>query len=243
MIALIQKLQYIALSCILAVCIAAFSVMTAKSFYYIDTMASNLSGHADRTIVIDAGHGGEDSGAVSGSGLYEKDVNLAIAKQVGEMLELSGYPVIMTREEDISIHNEGLSTVRERKVSDLHNRLKIVQEQGENCVLISIHQNHFSESKYFGAQVFYSPNNADSSVLAEAIRSQVTSLTQPDNHRKSKPATNSIYLLWNAEIPAVIVECGFLSNPEEAQKLSESRYQQQLAFSIYTGIVEYLADS
>ncbi len=196
----------------------------------------------ETVIVIDAGHGGEDSGTVSESGLYEKDVNLAIACHLKEMLELSGYTTVMTRTQDISINDEGLSTVRERKASDLHNRLKLVESEGKNCILVSIHQNHFSESKYSGAQVFYSPNHEDSPRLAESIRARIIELLQPENTRESKAGEKSIYLLWNAQVPAVIVECGFLSNPEESEKLADPHYQQQMAFSIYTGLTDYLQE-
>lgn len=236
-----RNIQYGILYAVLLGCIAVFAALTARSFSHISTMASGLAESAAPVIVIDAGHGGEDSGAVSASGLYEKDVNLSVAVQLGEMLELSGYSVVMIRTEDVSVNDEGLSTVRERKVSDLHNRLKAVEKQGENCILVSIHQNHFSQSQYSGAQMFYSPNHEGSAELAEAIRAQITGLLQPENKRESKPATDSIYLLWNAKIPAVIVECGFLSNPEESEKLADPRYQQQMAFAIYAGLVEYLS--
>lgn len=200
-------------------------------------MASALAGERVPTIVLDPGHGGEDGGA-SGNSVLEKDINLAISLQLQKMLETSGFHVVMTRATDSSIGDESLDTIRERKVSDLHNRLKIVESQGD-CILVSIHQNHFTESKYSGAQMFYSTKNAGSKDLAENIKSRVVQLIQPENTRETKPATDSIYLLWNAKIPAVMVECGFLSNQSEAAKLNDETYQQQMAFAICSGILDY----
>ena len=119
--------------------------------------------------------------------------------------------------------------------------MKITKEQG-NCILVSIHQNHFSESRYYGTQIFYSTNDSTSKELAESIREQTVALIQPENKRECKPATSSIYLLWHADMPAVLVECGFLSNESEAAKLVTTQYQRQMAFVIYNGLVDYLSD-
>ena len=113
-----------------------------------------------------------------------------------------------------------------------------MKEQG-NCIFVSIHQNHFTESRYSGTQVFYSTGDADSKILAENIRGRVVSLLQKDNTRETKPATSSIYLLWEAKVPAVLVECGFLSNSAEEAKLNDPEYQKQMAFSIYCGLLDY----
>lgn len=188
-------------------------------------------------ILLDAGHGGEDGGAGE-NGVQEKDVNLAVALQLREFLEMSGFRVVMTRETDVSIHDDSASTNPEKKVSDLHNRLKLI-EQYPGCTFISIHQNQFEQSQYHGAQMFYSKNDERSKLLAEKLQQSFVSLLQPDNEREVKAATKDIYLLWNAQVPAVIVECGFLSNPEEAAKLKEPGYQKDLAFTIYTGFLRY----
>ena len=140
-----------------------------------------------------------------------------------------------TSDEDIS---DDLDTIRQRKTSDLHNRLKVVESQG-NCIFVSIHQNKFPQSQYHGTQIFYSRNNEASKPLAEAIRARVVGLLQKDNERPTKAATSSIYLLWNAKVPAVLVECGFLSNPEEERHLNDSAYQQQMAFAICCGVLDY----
>ena len=193
------------------------------------------------TIVIDAGHGGEDGGA-DANGVLEKDVNLAVALRLRDMLTAGGYSVIMTRESDISIYDSSASTTREKKVSDLNNRVKIINGSSDN-ILVSIHQNKFEQSKYSGAQIFYSPNDPKSFRLAEEIRRSVTGMLQPDNKRELKPADKSIFILSKAEVPAVIVECGFLSNQDEAAKLSDEEYQKKMAFAVFCGIEGYNKNS
>ena len=188
-------------------------------------------------VIVDAGHGGEDGGA-SANGVLEKDINLSVALKLRDMLTASGYTVIMTREEDISIYDGSASTIHEKKVSDMRNRKEIVNGNSNN-ILISIHQNKFEESKYSGTQIFYSKNNSRSIKLAENIQRSVTGLLQPENKRELKAADSSVYLLDKAEVPAVIVECGFLSNEEEAKKLSTDEYQKQIAFAILCGFLDY----
>ena len=225
------------LVCFLAAC-AAFCAVVLQSYQRLGKMASTLSENPLPTVVIDPGHGGEDGGTASAAGLLEKDVNLAVSLRLRELLELSGFPVVMTREEDRSIGDPALGSVRERKSSDLHRRLELVESQ-RDCVLLSIHQNYFSESQYSGAQVFYSPNHPQSAELAEEIRKAVTAQLQPENTRECKAASESIFLLHQTTVPAVIVECGFLSNPQEAALLSEEEYQSQMAFSIYLGFLSF----
>ncbi len=224
---------------VLILCCLAFLLLSYISYNKIDKMASALAGEQNPTIVIDPGHGGEDGGAGgASSAALEKDLNLSISLKLQKFLETAGFRVVMTRTTDVSIGDKTLDTVRERKVSDIHNRLKIVQAQ-DDCLLISVHQNHFTESQYSGAQMFYSTKNAGSKDLAENIKSRVVELLQPENKRETKPATDSIYLLWNTKIPAVLVECGFLSNPSEAAKLNDKTYQEQMAFAICSGILDY----
>lgn len=191
------------------------------------------------TIVIDAGHGGEDGGAVADDGTNEKDINLKIAKQLNQLFTSSGFKTKMTRTTDIAIYDQGNETIKSKKVSDMHNRLKVFNEDN-NFIVISIHQNKFEQEKYSGTQIFYSPNNKESEVLAENIRTSVTGMLQPDNTRENKAATKSIYLLYNCNNPSVIVECGFLSNNSELAKLKTDNYQKQMAFSIYCGCLEYI---
>ncbi|MBQ4051953.1 MAG: N-acetylmuramoyl-L-alanine amidase [Oscillospiraceae bacterium] len=186
-------------------------------------------------IVIDPGHGGMDGGAIGDSGVVEKGINLAIALQLKELLSLSGFDVIMTRESDISLHDENISGIREQKRSDIKNRLKIMEEH-EGALVVMIHQNQFSESKYSGAQMFYGPGHPDSKRLAEQMQAAFRQL-QPDNKREIKPGTRDVYLLYNCKNPVVLAECGFISNPEECRKLQQPDYQQQVAFAILMGLL------
>lgn len=191
-------------------------------------------------IIVDPGHGGVDGGAVTADGIAEKDINLPLALQLRELLVLMGYGVIMTRETDISIHDPEYETIRRIKTSDLKNRMKIM-EAHPKALFISIHQNKFSVSKYWGTQVFYSPNTPDSKRLADHIQQSVKTMLQPENSRVTKKSGKDIYLMYEAKSTAVLVECGFLSNPKEAALLKTPEYQNQLAFSILCGILEYAA--
>ena len=193
------------------------------------------------TVVLDAGHGGEDGGAVGVNGELEKNINLAIALELEKYLKQNNFEVVMIRTGDYSVGDQSLSTVAERKRSDTKARLRTIEETGD-CIFLSIHQNHFSQSKYDGAQVFYSENREESAALAETIRENIVSTLQPDNHRENKPAGDGIYLLHNCQVPAVLVECGFLSNPAEAEKLNQESYQKAMASAIYNGLIDYLQE-
>ena len=192
------------------------------------------------TVIIDAGHGGEDGGAVGVNGVMEKYINLAIALNLQKYLQENNFEVIMIRDGDYAVGDQSLGSISERKRSDTKNRLRTVEETGK-CILISIHQNYFTEGKYDGAQVFYSPNDAESSSLAEAIRQNITSSLQPENKRENKAAEKNIYLLYHTTVPAVLVECGFLSNPAEAERLCDEKYQKDMAAAIYNGLIDYLS--
>lgn len=201
--------------------------------------AAAVQQNEEPVIIIDPGHGGEDGGA-SANGVLEKDINLSVALKLRDMLTAGGYEVEMTRDSDISIYDSASGTTRQKKVSDLNNRVDIINKSSNN-ILVSIHQNKFEQEKYYGTQIFYSKNDPKSEKLAEEIRRSVTGLLQPDNKRELKPADDSIFILSKAEVPAVIVECGFLSNPSEAEKLSQEEYQKQMAFAVYCGIMSYTA--
>ncbi len=194
----------------------------------------------EKTIILDAGHGGEDGGAIGVDGIIEKDINLSITLKVRDYLKVSGYKVIMTRETDTAIYDDTAEGLKNKKRSDLHNRAKMINDNScEGNIFVSIHQNKFPDSKYFGTQIFYSKNDSKSQTLASGIKDSVVGLIQPDNTREIKPADKRIFLLNKAEIPAVVVECGFLSNKEEASKLIKDDYQSQMAFCIYCGIINY----
>lgn len=194
------------------------------------------------TIILDAGHGGEDGGAIGLDGTIEKTLNLEISLKLQDFLEASGYKVIMTRENDRAIYDSDAKTLREKKRSDLKNRLNIMDKNKEkNCIFLSIHQNKFPDEKYSGTQIFYSLNDEKSEELAKKIKESIKGLIQPENEREIKPANDKIFLLKKADIPAVIVECGFLSNVKESKKLKSEKYQNQLAFSIYCAIADYFS--
>ena len=190
-------------------------------------------------VIIDAGHGGEDSGAVAKDGTLEKDINLEIALKLKEYLKSKDVLVVMTRESDCEIYDDNASTLREKKVSDIHNRMKLMNET-ENCIFISIHQNTFSVGKYSGTQVFYAPHTEYGSELAQSIQNSVVSEIQPDNKRQIKPCTQSVYLIYNAKKTAVLVECGFLSNEKELALLKNEEYQLRISKAIGDGIIDYL---
>ncbi len=187
-------------------------------------------------ILIDAGHGGEDGGAVVGS-VLEKQINLAIAQDAADLLTFCGFDVQMTRTGDDALSDEG-ADVKQRKYNDMKQRLALYNASPQN-VVISVHQNKFSNASSHGMQVFYSPNNDKSAVLAEAIRRAAVGMLQPDNTRENKAAGKDIYLLKNTVNPAVLVECGFLSNREEREKLVTDAYQKQVALAIATGLMNY----
>lgn len=192
------------------------------------------------TIVIDAGHGGEDSGTVGVNGILEKDVNLDIARLVGAYLEEGGYSVVYTRTDDRLLYKPEENIKGIRKISDLKNRVEIA-EKYPDAVFISLHVNSYGDRKYSGLQVYYSANAEDSRILADNIQSEVKNTLQQENNRKIKPG-DKIYVLKNLSTPAVLIECGFLSNPEECEKLSEKEYQKRLSFSIVCGIIKYMEE-
>ena len=195
-------------------------------------------------VVIDAGHGGEDGGASSAAGLVEKNVNLAVSFALRDLLEAAGVPVVMTRTEDKLLYDRNVNYQGRKKVLDLAARRLIAErtaaEYGGDCLFISIHMNAFPQPQYSGMQVWYGTGDPRSADAAETIQTASVSLI-PNNHRKIKPAGSNIYLLDRIKTPAVLVECGFLSNPDEAARLGETAYQNAIAAAIFSGIVPYLS--
>lgn len=187
-----------------------------------------------------ASHGGFDGGAVAGDGTVEKDINLNISLTLAKFLKQNGFRVIMTREADVSTEDTESPQIASKKRNDLKNRLKLMSDYPD-AVFVSIHLNKFTTSSAFGSQVFYSKSD-ESAMLADKIQKAIVSLIQPDNTRVNKQATSSTYLLYNATVPAVLVECGFLSNASELALLKQADYQNKMAFSIYTGILEYFKE-
>ena len=193
------------------------------------------------TIILDAGHGGEDGGA-QGNGLSEKNINLDITLRLASLLQEQGVNVVLTRDSDILLYDKDSNYNGKKKSQDLQNRLKITNSY-ENPILVSIHMNYFAQTQYSGLQVWYSKNDSRSKILANQIQSNVKSTLQPNNNRVTKEATSSIYLLHNATCPAVLVECGFLSNPEEARALSDEIYREKLANVIFQSIMIYISQN
>lgn len=188
-------------------------------------------------IIIDAGHGGEDGGAICTDGTYEKEINLDIALKVNEFLSIFGFNTHLIRTTDTAVHSQG-NTIRERKISDIHNRADTMNLY-ENCIYLSIHQNKYEDSRIWGAQTFYSGNSRESQEIAQFIQNAVKSQLQPNNNRQIKKSGTDIYVLYNATKPAVMVECGFISNRSELKKLKSNEYQNMMSLSISSGILNY----
>jgi N-acetylmuramoyl-L-alanine amidase len=192
-----------------------------------------------RVIILDAGHGGPDGGSSAADGTRESDLNLEIVLRLEDLLSLLGQPTLLVRETDTDLSDASAATIAQKKVSDIRNRVSLANAT-EDGLLVSIHQNTYSEEKYSGAQVFYSPTG-DSQALAEALQSSLQAHVDPENHRKAKEISQNVYLMRHITIPGVLVECGFLSNPQEAAKLKTDDYQKQLAVALGVSLVNYLS--
>lgn len=195
----------------------------------------------NKTIILDAGHGGIDPGTLTkDKDTLEKDVNLAITLKITELLESSGALVILTREDDSSLYQEGSDkTTRQKYNENLKNRKKIIQESNAD-MFVSIHLNAFEQSKYYGAQTFYPEGKEESVQLSKYIQGELKRVVDKTNNREIKPR-DDIYLLKENEIPSVLIECGFLSNEKEAKLLVDEKYQEKIAWSIYVGIQKYFS--
>lgn len=184
--------------------------------------------------VIDAGHGGGDGGASSDGGILEKNINLQISLRMSAVLKTLGIPHVLTRSEDVMLDCE--PSTAGRKMRDLKGRIQTAQKY-PNCTFVSIHQNKFPQKKYSGLQVYYSKNHPSSSVVANSIQSAVRLYLQSDNTRQTKQATSAIYVLDRLQCPAVLVECGFLSNDNEARLLVSEEYQKKLSAVLCAALV------
>lgn len=187
------------------------------------------------TVVLDAGHGEPDGGAVGINGTIEKDINLKIALKLQEVLESRGIRVLMTRTDDNSICDKSAKTLHEKKVSDMHNRLEIINTSGADLFL-SIHMNSFSDPKSGGLHVFYSRNHPEAEETAVLIQESIAELTGAKTHTV-KAASDTLFLMKNPIPPAILVECGFISNPEEERLLNDDNYQSKIAFSIANAVI------
>ena len=193
----------------------------------------------DKTIVLDAGHGGIDPGAMNkDKTVLEKDINLQITMKIKELIEASGGNVILTRDKDVSLYEEGNNkTTRQKYNENLKNRKKII-ENSQADMFISIHLNSFEDSKYYGAQTFYPAGKEDGKSLAQIIQTELKRVADNTNNREIKPRED-LYLIKENQMPSVLIECGFLSNENEAKLLADEEYQEKIAWAIYVGIQKY----
>lgn len=214
--------------CILAIAVF-LSVMTATVAKKADIIPASAVAVSDRVIVLDAGHGAADGGAVGAGGTFEKELNLKISLKLLKLLEQTGAKVIMTRTDD--------EPLAETKREDMHIR-KSIRDTSDADIFVSIHMNKFSQQKYSGAQVFYADDEL-SRALGESIQLSLKQLLNPENNRAAKKAEDSIFILKQAKVPSVIVECGFLSNPTEENLLNQPDYQDKVAWAVYSGIINF----
>lgn len=226
--------------------ITAFLIILSAMLYL--TFMANFSAAeassmpiTQKTVIVDAGHGGDDGGAIGIDGTVEKGINLDIALKLEKILKFYGFNVIMTRTQDVMTCDDGIDSLRKRKISDIHNRFELMRKNPD-AIFISVHQNKFEDSSQHGTQVFYSGNDERSKELAEAIQTSVTLTLQRKNDRVVKKSGSGIYLLYHAKIPAVLVECGFISNSDELKKLKDESYRMKLAILIADGLLKYLSN-
>ncbi len=231
----------IILAITLTVC--AFTIIFSMLEYVFTENTAKIAATAEKNtnvvIIIDAGHGGEDSGAVGYDGTLEKDINLDIANKLFDLLRISDIEAIMTRHDDSMLYS---GKPARKKQSDLKNRVAFTQEYPDS-LFVSIHQNKFPIEKYKGLQVYYSPNHTGSKIMAAHIQKYIKQHLQPDNNREIKPSGSNIYVLHHTKVPAVLVECGFLSNTEDTQNLNSEEYRKKIAFLLFKAICQYYSDS
>lgn len=236
---ILKRKRITVMMCMVFVSLYAFSFKIAneditlnkKSIETVSTPVTN------KVIIVDAGHGTPDEGAESLNGITEAEINLKIALKLQNLLEQSGCTVILTRSDENEIYDVGSDSIREKKISDAKNRVKIGNESSAD-IFVSIHLNKIPEQQYYGWQTFYKNGSEESKVLATEIQKNLNDAIQKENKRI--PAMlNSVYIMKNVEIPITIVECGFLSNPEEEELLQTDEYQNKLAWGIYNGINDY----
>lgn len=220
-------------NCIVLAAVILISVYGSQT---VTAINRNLPVLERKTVIIDAGHGDPDGGATSCTGALESDLNLDISLRLNDLCRFLGLHTIMTRTSEQSVYTDG-NTIAQKKLSDLKNRVKLVNET-EDAILISIHQNHFFEDQYSGAQVFYSDRD-ESQLLAKQLQCELIRCVNPQSHRKAKKSTG-VYLMEHIDCPGVLVECGFLSNREEEAKLRSPEYQKKLCCVIASSCSNFL---
>lgn len=218
--------------CVFIIAVTLVSVISVYTLIF-DTKTVSVT---TNTVIIDAGHGGEDGGAVGKNGTKEKDLNLQIALKLKKSLIENGFNVILTRENDNMLNDP--NETKHKKRSDLNNRVKI-SKKFDNAIFISIHMNYFDDSTQKGAQIFYSKNNEKSQILAKAIDDELKSSVDISNKRVFKPAGNEIFIMKHITLPACLIECGFISNREEEKLLADDNYQNKIVNAITCGIKNF----
>lgn len=231
-----KKVRYISLLPVYLLILFILLFVTIGGNRTVTVLSENAPITGRRTVVVDAGHGGVDGGATSCTGVLESQINLEISQKLRDLLNLLGINTIMIRDTDCSVYTKG-ETIAQKKVSDLKERVRIVSST-ENALLVSIHQNLFSDQKYSGAQVFYAPTEG-SEALAKSMQNIFIQAINPNSHRQAKKA-DSIYLMQHIQCPGVLVECGFLSNPQEEYLLRNKGYQQKVCSVIACSISNFL---
>lgn len=230
---IISKKRILFITFMIMISIVAHGIITNKE----DTVETVSLPITNKTVVLDAGHGFPDQGAASSNGIKEASINLVITKKVQILLEQSGCNVVLTRSDENGIYDLSSNTIREKKVSDIKNRVKIGNESSAD-VFVSIHLNKIPQSQYYGWQAFFKANNESSEELAKSLQEELNSSIQKENKREALKITGK-YIIEHVEIPIAIIECGFLSNPEEEQLLQQDEYQNKIAWGIYNGIMDY----
>lgn len=227
-----NKIIYIIL--LLLVFSIAMMLILYKNYYKTEEIFLPIT---NKIVAIDPGHGGVDPGAVSKSGLTEDEINLKIALKLKRFIEQSGGIAILTREDDKGLYTDQSTTLGQKKVEDLHNRRKLIEESQAE-IFVSIHLNSFTRPGYFGAQTFYSETHEENQALAYILQEELKNVLDKENKRQ--PAIREdVYIIKDMEIPSVLIEAGFLSNQDEARLLDTSDYQEKIAWSIYVGIMKY----
>ena len=216
---------------------SVFFYAITTPFYKKESTHTSSVPVSNHTIILDAGHGYPDGGAVATDGTIESEINLNVVLKLQKLLEASNCTVILTRSDENGIYETDTNTIREKKVSDMKNRVKIANSSNAE-IFVSIHMNKLSQTQYSGWQSFYKNTDEPSKKLANSIQNNLNYFIDSNNHREIK-SINKIYLTEHVEIPLAIIECGFLSNDNETSLLKTDEYQDLLAWSIYTGILDY----
>lgn len=230
---IINKKRILFIIMLILISTFTYSINTKKE----NTISTSSLPVSNKVIILDAGHGKPDEGASGSTGTTEESINLAITKKVQKLLEQSGSIVILTRSDENGIYNQDEDSLRNKKVSDIKNRVKIGNESSAD-IFVSIHLNKIEQSQYYGWQTFFKQNNEQSKKLAQNIQQSLNESIQKENKRETLKISGK-YIIDHVEIPISIVECGFLSNPEEEKLLQQDEYQSRLAWGIYTGIMNY----